>query len=239
VFRGRFGRFAGASLLAGLSAGCAVNTPPLTGGEVKVLDRVALPVPQSAPGRSALAIAPLDRLTVTVFNAPELGVKDAVVGTDGTIAVPLVGSVKASGKTVDQLALEIERGLRGNYVRNPQVSVNISEFRNRTFAIDGAVVQPGQYSANTKTTLMEAVAMAHGLTETAKIQNVVVFRTVGDQHYAALYNLGAVRQGIYADPQIYPGDVITVGESATRRIYKDALQLLPALASPVIVLLQN
>ena len=86
-------------------------------------------------------------------------------------------------------------------------------------------------------TLMRAVARAKGLGEMASRRNVVVFRTVGDQKYAALYDLNAIRHGAYPDPDIYANDVVVVGESAARRLIQIASAGAAAL-SPVVLLLR-
>ena len=56
---------------------------------------------------------------------------------------------------------------------------------------------------------------------------------------AALYNLRAIRSGAYGDPEVFANDVVVVGDSKARRMFKDALQILPTLTSPLILLLQG
>jgi len=85
-------------------------------------------------------------------------------------------------------------------------------------------------------TLMRAVALAGGVTEYAKLDDVVVFRTVGKKQYVGIYNMGAIRRGNYADPEIFPNDVVIVGNSPQRRMFKDILAATPALISPLILL---
>ncbi|WP_196782026.1 hypothetical protein, partial [Salmonella enterica] len=72
-------------------------------------------------------------------------------------------------------------------------------------------------------TLMRAVATAKGTTEFAKLDDVVIFRTVNGQKMAALYNLKAIRQGAYDDPEVFANDVVVVGDSPARRLFKDIL----------------
>jgi len=56
---------------------------------------------------------------------------------------------------------------------------------------------------------------------------------------AGLYNLGAIRRGVYPDPAIYANDVVVVGDSPSRRLFKNLISLAPILSAPLIVLLQN
>jgi polysaccharide biosynthesis/export protein len=62
---------------------------------------------------------------------------------------------------------------------------------------------------------------------------------VNGQKLAALYNLKAIRRGNYTDPEVYANDVVIVGESEARKIFKDALQIVPLLSGPLIVALTS
>jgi polysaccharide biosynthesis/export protein len=101
------------------------------------------------------------------------------------------------------------------------------------------VKEPGLYPVIGHMSLMRAVATAKGASEFAKLDDVVIFRTVDSQRMAALYNLKAIRRGAYEDPEIFANDVIVVGDSSARRLFKDALQILPTLTTPLILLLQG
>jgi polysaccharide export outer membrane protein len=56
---------------------------------------------------------------------------------------------------------------------------------------------------------------------------------------AALYNLDAIRRGTYADPRLYADDVVIVGDSPARRLFRDILQAAPLIVTPIVALLQN
>lgn len=92
-----------------------------------VRDSSALP----APNRNDLTVAdrpsligPLDTIQVDVFNVPDLS-REMQVDASGRISMPLAGTIDARGKTSEELARDIEAALRGRYVRNPEVTVNI------------------------------------------------------------------------------------------------------------------
>ncbi|MGH2929566.1 MAG: polysaccharide biosynthesis/export family protein, partial [Solirubrobacteraceae bacterium] len=78
-----------------------------------------------------------------------------------------------------------------------------------------------------------------GVSEFARLEDVVVFRTVGGQSMAALYNLGAIRRGLYPDPKIYAHDLIVVGDSKTRRDIQEFIQVSPMLTTPLILILER
>jgi polysaccharide export outer membrane protein len=219
----------------------ACSSPRLVGNEtLTVVSASELP----APARSDLAaevrpflIGPHDRIGVDVFGAPELS-KTIQADASGRISYPLVGEIEAAGRTPDELAQLIEDRLRGRYVRNPDVTVNLIETFSQNVTVDGQVTRPGPYPVRGRMTLMRAVAVAGGTTEFARQSHVVVFRRADNRDYAALYNLGAIRQGYYPDPEIYANDVVVVGESQARRLFRDVVQAAGLLTTPIVAVLQ-
>ncbi|MDC0886634.1 polysaccharide export protein [Altererythrobacter sp.] len=202
---------------------------------------VALPPPVRedlvAADRPSL-IGPLDTVAVDVFNVPELS-REMQVDASGRISVPLIGTIDARGRTAGELAAQIESSLRGKYVRNPRVTINIVRSVSQVVAVDGQVVQPGLYPVTNQMTLMRTIASARGLGEFARNDDVVILRQVEGNQMAALYNIDAIRRGIYDDPPIFANDVVIVGDSPQRRMFKDFLQVAPLLATPIITILQN
>ncbi len=193
----------------------------------------ALPPPDAttvAADFSNYRIGPRDELIIEVFGAPELK-RESEVDAAGNLSLPLVGTVVAGGRTPGQVGAAIAAQLRGRYIRDPQVTVNIKKANPQTFSVDGAVREPGVYPVIGRMTLQQAIASAKGAdSELANLNNVVVFRTVNNQRMAALFSLKEIRAGRLNDPQIYGNDVIVVGESAARRFFRD-LSRFPALGS--------
>ncbi len=195
------------------------------------------PTPEDLAGvNRPYRIGPLDKLEYTVYGIQDLS-GEVQADVSGNISVPLIGVVLAAGKTPGELANEIAAGLRAQHVRNPQVTVNVKEIVSQIVTVDGEVVQPGTYPILGDMTLMRSVASARGINEYAKLQDVVIFRTVGGQRYAGLYNLKAIRRGAYGDPAVFANDIVVVGDSRARRLFKDMIQLAPALLTPIIILL--
>lgn len=180
-------------------------------------------------------IGPSDQISVTVFNADELA-REGAVDAAGNFSMPLIGSVQAGGKTPKELADTIASVLRGKYIKDPQVAVNIKEARARTITVDGAVQQPGVYPVIGRMTLQQAVATARGANDAADINKVIIFRTVAGKKMAAMFNLRDIRSGRDADPEIYGNDIVVVGESAARRFFRDAAMSFPLLGRFVPVL---
>ncbi len=200
----------------------------------------ALPAPTAAEQgvqANAYLIGPFDKLNITVFGLPDLS-GEWQVDASGQLSVPLAGTLVANGKTPAALATEISNGLRDRYVRSPQVTVNLREAGNRVVTVDGQVTEPGLYPVVGRMTLVRAVAAAKGLNEFAREENVVIFRSVQGQRLAGVYNLRSIREGRYDDPEIYANDVVVVGASSSRRLFRDLLALAPAILTPLVYILR-
>lgn len=221
-----------------LLSACAGNAVIGASPEVTLVNSTELPPPARtdlSAGNRPYYIGPFDKLQIDVFGVPDLK-KSVQIDAGGRLSFPLVGVVEASGKTPGELAEILEAKLRGSYVRDPQVTINLEETVSQVVTVDGQVDNPGMFPVIGRMTLVRAVARAGGTTEFAKLSDVVVFREVGGHQYAALYNLQAIRRGNYPDPEIFASDVIIVGDSQARRIFRDVLQVAPLLTTPLVVL---
>lgn len=232
----------GLPLFALVLAGCA-EQPRL--GETKlpmaVKQEKDLPPPSGGDlvaATTAYRIGPLDKLSITVFGLEDLSGK---FQTDAAahLSFPLIGEVDASGKTPTELGAMIATRLGREWVRDPQVVVNLEETSSQVYTVDGQVGKAGTYPITGNVSLMRAVANAQGTSEFAREDDVVVFRTVNGEPLAALYNLGAIRRGLYHDPKIYANDVIVVGDSKARRMFQQFLQTTPILTTPLILALER
>lgn len=230
------------ALLALTAVTACASTPPMTSSSrlTVVTDSATLPPPQrqdlTAADRPAL-IGPLDTIQVDVFNVPDLS-RELQVDASGRISMPLIGTIDARGRTAGELGEAIKVALRGRYVRNPDVTINIRSSVSQVVTIDGQVIEPGLYPVTNQMTLLRAIASAKGLSEFARQQDVVILRTVDGRRMAGLYNIASIRRGLYDDPAIYANDVIVVGDSPQRRMFRDFVSLAPLLAAPLIAILQ-
>lgn len=130
-----------------------------------------------APGPRARAagdyvVGALDVLTVTVFGEAELS-RRYNVDTDGTIDFPFIGRTKAAGLTLRELEDAIAKRLAGGFLVNPQVGVEVAEYRSKAVFIVGEVRSPGSYPVKGNMSLVEALALA-GPTNTASSEVVIV-----------------------------------------------------------------
>lgn len=181
-------------------------------------------------------VGPFDKLKIDVFGVEQLQNKEYQIDASGRLSFPFVGTLTAGGRTPQEISDELASRLRGRIIRDPQVTVNLIETVSQLVTVEGAVKKPGRYPAFGAMTLLRTIAVAEGTTDVAKLDSVLVFRTVGGNKYVGAYNLKAIRLGNYPDPAIYANDVVVVGDSATRRLFRD---LSPLLVSPLVVLLQS
>ena len=108
-------------------------------------------------------IGPEDVITINVFDVPELSKFDAQVANDGTISVPLLGSVKAAGLTQAQLRDELNEEWGAKYLNHPQVTLFIKDSKSRPVSVVGSVAKPGVVYLTGRRTLVEVIALAGGL----------------------------------------------------------------------------
>ncbi|MGI9288679.1 MAG: polysaccharide biosynthesis/export family protein [Pseudomonadales bacterium] len=146
-------------------------------------------------------LGPGDKILVKVYGEEDLSVS-IILAETGSFNYPFLGEIKAEGLTVAELEQVITKGLKGPYLRNPEVTVLIEEFR--PFYLNGEVARPGGYPYRPGLTLDKAITLAGGLTERASRKKIVVLRpgTGGKEKLA-----------IKLDDPVYPGDIITVRRS--------------------------
>jgi polysaccharide export outer membrane protein len=234
-------RYFNGFLFALLLTGCASGPHIQSSSRLTLIQgAMTLPAPDrkdlGAPDRISL-IGPLDTIDVKIFGVPDLSGQMQVDGS-GRIAMPLIGTLDAGGKTASELAHDIAQALNGRYVRDPDVTVNILSSVSQVVTVDGEVDEPGLYPVTNQMTLLRAIASAKGLGEFADHEDLVILRTVNGQKMAGLYSVAAIRRGLYDDPPIYANDVIVVGDSPQRRLFRDLVSLSPLLASPLVAILR-
>ena len=141
-----------------------------------------------------------DRLRVIVFGQDTLSNSYSVDG-GGNISMPLIGAVPAQGHTTDQLARVIEERLRGGYLREPKVAVEVEAYR--PFFVLGEVTTAGQYPYINGMTVQNAVAVAGGYTPRASKSTVDLTRVV---------NGVPTTYSVPPTQPLRPGDTIAVRE---------------------------
>lgn len=171
-------------------------------------------------GGSAYRIGPKDKLSVTVENVPELNKVERRVEDDGTIELPVVGPVPASGLTQWELAERLKRLLEEKYVRSASVTVEVREFRSRPIVVLGAVKSPGNLEFSGRWTLLEALVAAGGLAE---------------QHGDLIYIVRRAENGLSDQVAIPIADLMMKGDpTANLPIFANDLINVPAVTQVTV-----
>jgi polysaccharide export outer membrane protein len=146
-------------------------------------------------------------LDITVFELPQFNVAARVAG-DGTITMPLIGSVEVRGLNKKQVERKIEQALQAKYINDPSVSVTIKEYRSRQVSILGAVNNPGAYTIISPRTLLQLLSEAGGLGQNAG-KRCFIFRSGASRIEIDLDDLMNNGNPDLNVP-ILPGDVINI-----------------------------
>ncbi len=205
---------------ANLLVACTSAGSSTTGSDATAKRTDTLPEPKAVSAlynaaQTEYRVGPLDLIEIAVFQVPDLS-KTVKVSASGAIALPLIGTVQAGGKTVSELEAEIASRLEAKYLQSAQVSVFVKEANSQQVTVDGAVTTPGLVPLSGQTTLLQTIAMSGGLAKGADPRGILVFRTVDQQRMAAKFDLTAIRAGTAEDPMLYGGDVVVVDSSGLR-----------------------
>ena len=137
------------------------------------------------------------------------------IGKDGTITMPLLGAVKVVSNSLEQATIIIRDLLARDYLVDPQVTINLTEFAKRRFTVLGQVQRPGTYDmpADDSVSLLQAIATAGGYTRIANPRKITVQRTVGTENRLIKLDAEALARFKEEKPFVLlPDDVIVVGE---------------------------
>ncbi|MGB4100568.1 MAG: polysaccharide biosynthesis/export family protein [Alphaproteobacteria bacterium] len=161
---------------------------------------VAQPAPPASTNPHEYTLGPGDKVRVTTFGEQDLS-GEFEVGGAGKISMPLVGDIAVTGRTVTQVISSIEEKLRGGYLRDPKVNIDVLNYR--PFFILGEVIKPGSYPYVSGMTVVNAVALAGGYTYRADKDGVTI------EHAG---NPNKKEQKADETGPVLPGDIVRVPE---------------------------
>ncbi len=204
---------------------------PLAGPVVSAASYVPT-TPSAEPSNStSYVLGPEDQITVRVFAADDIPDKPIQIDNDGTVALPMIGQVHAAGLTVEQFQANLVTAYK-KYFKDPQVTVQVNDFRSQPVSVAGNVNTPGVVQLKGNRNLMEVIGQAGGLRADAG-DSVLITRNLSEgpipvpgaftdpsgKFSVAHIDIRAVMSG--KDPQgnilIKPHDVVTVPRA--RMIY--------------------
>jgi polysaccharide biosynthesis/export protein len=175
-------------------------------------------------------IGPRDVLMIQVFDQADLGGK-YTVEADGTFSFPLIGRIKAAGRTLREFEEELKNKLASGFFRNPQVSVAVDQYKSQQIFVIGEVRASGAVPLTGGMTLVEAIARAGSTLPSASGEVIVVRAPQGSQGKALLptergaaeifrasireLEAGAMKQNI----ELQDGDTLYVPRAETAYVF--------------------
>ena len=143
-----------------------------------------------------------DVISIRVFGEEQLSFDRLRLSDAATVPYPFLGEVRAKGRTPVELEQLITEGLKGDYLINPRVTVNVIEYRQ--FYVNGEVKDSGGYAFQPGMTVRKAIALAGGMTDRASGNKMYVTRE-GDPE--------GEERSVELDTRLRPGDILTIDES--------------------------
>jgi polysaccharide export outer membrane protein len=166
------------------------------------------------PTQHEYVLGPGDIVEIRQWKNPDVSGRTRVL-PDGTIQVPLLGQVQASGLTVKKLREKLLKGLE-RYISQssdmPTLTVSVDEYQGYSVSILGEVSQPGHYQPGHYVTVLEALALAHGLTPYARGENITILRRDGSKQRRIPISYPLLAAGKQPEMNLYllRGDVVIV-----------------------------
>jgi protein involved in polysaccharide export with SLBB domain len=154
------------------------------------------------------SIGPGDLIEVSVPDVPELKDQTVRVTMDGTISLPMAGTVNATGLTEEELRADLRQRI-AKYVKDPDVKLLVKQYYSRQVAVTGMVQKPGVYTLQSRTdTLLEVLGRAGGLAENASRQILFIPSATGGLKRESLAEL-------VPDGGRRPASTLTADDDAT------------------------
>jgi len=153
-------------------------------------------------GLSIYKLSAGDVISIRVLGEDDLNREKIRLTDAGSISYPALGEIRVLNMTIGDLEKIITDGLRGRFLVNPKVSVQIDEYR--PFYINGMVDKPGGYPFQPGLTVRKAASLAGGFKERASVNKVFIIRESDPAQRS---------QNASLNSPVYPGDIVTVEES--------------------------
>jgi polysaccharide export outer membrane protein len=159
---------------------------------------------------SSYRLAPEDVVEISVWKEEGLR-KELLVRPDGGVSFPLIGELQAAGKTAEEIRAEVAARL-GNKINDPVVSVSVLKASGNKIYVIGRVARPGEYVAGRYLDVLQALAVAGGLTPFAAEDDIRILRKRAGRDEVFEFEYSDVRRGRKLEQNIMlqGGDVVVV-----------------------------
>jgi polysaccharide export outer membrane protein len=204
--------------------------PPATASSPLQANTSAQAIPVDTTS-STYRLQPYDLIDVDVYSEEDLH-KPARLGSDGTVLLPLIGSVQVGGLTVAEATDLITKRYAAGFVKNPSVLVTVLQYRKSTFSILGQVQRPGIFEIpeGSHVSILEAVSLAGGYVTGAAQNSITVKRLIDGKNTTIKVKAGDMAQNPDAVPfEVLPGDSILVPAS---QYQENSFSILGQIARP-------
>lgn len=175
-------------------------------------------------------MGPRDEIEIIIWRCPELSIVTEIRPEDGSITMPLIGDVKATGRTPSELAKTIGEKMKF-YVKRPRVAVRVKKFGEKKVFILGQVLSPGAYRMSKGDRLIDIIARAGGLNDNAIPSTTYIIRGGYEEHKMIRVNLGRliykgdVTQNVY----LLEGDIVFVPVSELENLNYGLRKVFPSM----------
>lgn len=156
-------------------------------------------------------LGPGDVFEIRVFQQEQM-TNTYAASAEGTISFPLIGDVEVSGKTPAMVEKEIRDRLADGYLKEPQVSVFVKEYKSKKISVLGQVRSPGTLSYSEGMTVVEAIAKAGGFTSMARENAVTITRDLDGKKQSFTVPVESIGKGKAKQFYMRPGDTVFVPE---------------------------
>ena len=188
-----------------LTAGCASAPPQRPGAVEDALKSVQQDI------TADYKLGPSDVVDVTVYGEENLSRAGLVIRPDGKISFPLIGDVEVGGLTTAQAKDAIEEKLK-EFIPGAVAAISVSQLGSLQYYVVGKVNKPGMYNVSKPLTVLQALAMAGGLTPFADEGKIIVLRNVGAETVRLPFHYSKIKKGesIEENIMLQRSDVVVV-----------------------------
>jgi len=202
-------------------------TPALVRQQYQAKQGMPVQNTQDEMGSYQYLVGPQDVLSITVWDHPELTIPDGGrrpveqsgnrVRSDGSIFYPYVGLLQVSGKTTEQIRVDLTKKL-SHYIKRPQLDVRVVTFNSQKVHVAGAVANPGVVPlTDVPLTLADVINVSGGVSENADLQEIILTRDGSNQSYNLqdLYYKADLSQNVLLRNK----DIVYIPVNTTRKVY--------------------
>jgi len=164
-------------------------------------------------------LQPGDSVEVQYRYTPEYNAK-ASIQPDGLISLPITGSVRLGGLTVNEARAAVA-AKAGERLREPEVTVLLTDFVKPSFTVAGEVGKPGRYELRGATSAIDAVALSGGFKDSSKHSQVILVRRLNDEFAdVRLLNMKTMMRfdGVREDIRVQDGDLFIVPQNMISKV---------------------